>query len=135
MRPVLSKSSFSNGILYMCLSTVFALIGGMVSDYLFYLGLLIDAAIVMIWALSYKGNIFMDNTVKILQYMKYDFRNGPIYYLLAAGCWIVTIINAILDYQRYNYIEFDIWLSLISIYFISCVMVLWGYTKDYDRLK
>jgi len=135
MRPVLSKSSFSNGILYMCLSTVFALIGGMVSDYLFYLGLLMDSAIVIVWALSYKGNIFMDNTVKILQYMKYDFRNGPIYYLLAAGCWIVTIINAILDYQRYNYIEFDIWLSLISIYFISCVMVLWGYTKDYDRLK
>jgi len=135
MRPVLSKSSFSNGILYMCLSTVFALIGGMVSDYLFYLGLLMDAAIVMIWALSYKGNIFMDNTVKILQYMKYDFRNGPIYYLIAAGCWIVTIINAILDYSRYGYIEYDIWLSLISIYFISCVMVLWGYTKDYDRLK
>jgi hypothetical protein len=135
MRPVLSKSSFSNGILYMCLSTVFALIGGMVSDYLLYLGLLMNAAIVIVWALSYKGNIFMDNTVKILQYMKYDFRNGPIYYLLAAGCWIVTIINAILDYQRYNYIEFDIWLSLISIYFISCVMVLWGYTKDYDRLK
>ncbi len=135
MIPVLSKSSFSNGILYMCLSTVFALIGGMVSDYLLYLGLLMNAAIVIVWALSYKGNIFMDNTVKILQYMKYDFRNGPIYYLLAAGCWIVTIINAILDYQRYNYIEFDIWLSLISIYFISCVMVLWGYTKDYDRLK
>ncbi len=135
MRPVLSKSSFSNGILYMCLSTVFALIGGMVSDYLLYLGLLMNAAIVIVWALSYKGNIFMDNTVKILQYMKYDFRNGPIYYLLAAGCWIVTMINAILDYQRYNYIEFDIWLSLISIYFISCVMVLWGYTKDYDRLK
>jgi hypothetical protein len=135
MRPVLSKSSFSNGILYMCLSTVFALIGGIISDYLLYLGLLMDAAIVMIWALSYKGNIFMDNTVKILQYMKYDFRNGPIYYLIAAGCWIVTIINAILDYSRYGYIEYDIWLSLLSIYFISCVMVLWGYTKDYDRLK
>jgi hypothetical protein len=135
MRPVLSKSSFSNGILYMCLSTVFALIGGMISDYLFYLGLLMDAAIVMIWALSYKGNIFMDNTVKILQYMKYDFRNGPIYYLIAAGCWIVTIIQSVLDYSRYGYIEYDIWLSLLSIYFISCVMVLWGYTKDYDRLK
>ena len=135
MRPVLSKSSFSNGILYMCLSTVFALIGGMVSDYLLYLGLLMNAAIVIVWALSYKGNIFMDNTVKILQYMKYDFRNGPIYYLLAAGCWIVTIIQSVLDYSRYGYIEYDIWLSLLSIYFISCVMVLWGYTKDYDKLK
>jgi hypothetical protein len=135
MRPVLSKSSFGNGILYLMLSTGFALIGGMVSDYLFYFGLLMDAAIVMVWALSYEGNRFMDSPVKILQYMKYDFRNGPIYYIIAAGCWIVTIINAILDYSRYNYIEFDIWLSLISIYFISCVMVLWGYTKDYDKLK
>lgn len=135
MRPVLSKSSFGNGILYLIISTVFAVIGGMVSDYLFYLGLLINVAIVLVWALSYRGNRFMDGEVKILQYMKYDFRNGPIYYIIAAGCWIVTIINAILDYQRYNYIEFDIWLSLISIYFISCVMVLWGYTKDYDKLK
>jgi hypothetical protein len=135
MRPVLSDSSFGNGILYLILSTGFALIGGMVSDYLFYFGLLMDAAIVMVWALSYEGNRFMDSPVKVLQYIKYDFRNGPIYYLIAAGCWIVTIINAILDYQRYNYIEFDIWLSLISIYFISCVMVLWGYTKDYDKLK
>jgi hypothetical protein len=134
MKPVLSDSSFGNGILYLMLSTGFALIGGMVSDYLFYFGLLMDAAIVMVWALSYEGNRFMDSPVKVLQYMKYDFRNGPIYYILAAGCWIVTIINAILDYSRYNYIEFDIWLSLISIYFISCVMVLWGYTKDYDKL-
>lgn len=135
MKPVLSKSSFSNGILYLCLSTGFALMGGMVSDYLFYFGLLMNVAIVIVWALDYEANRFMDNTVKVLQYMKYDFRNGPIYYLIAAGCWIVTIINAILDYSRYGYIEFDIWLSLISIYFISCVMVLWGYTKDYDKLK
>ena len=135
MKQVLSDSSFGNGILYLILSTGFALIGGMVSDYLFYFGLLMDAAIVMVWALSYEANRFMDSPVKVLQYMKYDFRNGPIYYIIAAGCWIVTIINAILDYQRYNYIEFDIWLSLISIYFISCVMVLWGYTKDYDKLK
>jgi hypothetical protein len=135
MKPVLSDSSFGNGILYLMLSTGFALIGGMVSDYLFYFGLLMDAAIVMVWALSYEGNRFMDSPVKVLQYMKYDFRNGPIYYVIAAGCWIVTIINAILDHQRYNYIEFDIWLSLISIYFISCIMVLWGYTKEYDKLK
>lgn len=135
MKPVISNSSFSNGILYLCLSTGFALMGGMVSDYLFYFGLLINVVIVIVWALDYEANRFMDNTVKVLQYMKYDFRNGPIYYLMAAGCWIVTIINAILDYQRYGYIEFDIWLSLISIYFISCVMVLWGYTKEYDRLK
>lgn len=134
MKPVLSNSSFGNGILYLMLSTGFALIGGMVSDYLFYFGLLMDAAIVMVWALSYEGNRFMDSPVKVLRYMKYDFRNGPIYYVIAAGCWIVTIINAILDYSRFNYIEFDIWLSLISIYFISCVMVLWGYTKDYDKL-
>ena len=134
MRPVLSKSSFGNGILYMCLSTVFALIGGMISDYLFYLGLLMNAAIVMIWALSYKGNIFMDNTVKILQYMKYDFRNGPIYYCIAAGLWIVTIIQSSFDYFQFGYIEYDMWLSLTCIYFISCVMVLWGYTKDYDKL-
>ena len=135
MKPVLSDSSFGNGILYLILSTGFALIGGMVSDYLFYFGLLMDAAIVMVWALSYEGNRFMDSPVKVLQYMKYDFRNGPIYYLIAAGCWIVTIIQSILDYSRYGYIEYDIWLSLLSIYFISCVMVLWGYTKDYDRLK
>jgi hypothetical protein len=135
MRPVLSDSSFGNGILYLMLSTGFAFMGGIVSDYLFYFGLLMDAAIVIVWALSYEGNRFMDSPVKVLQYIKYDFRNGPIYYIIAAGCWIVTIINAILDYQRYNYIEFDIWLSLISIYFISCVMVLWGYTKDYDKLK
>jgi hypothetical protein len=108
--------------------------GGMVSDYLFYFGLLMDAVIVMIWALSYEGNRFMDSPVKVLQYMKYDFRNGPIYYFMAAGLWIVTIIHTVLDYSRYNYIEFDIWLSLISIYFISCVMVLWGYTKEYDKL-
>ena len=135
MRPVLSKSSFGNGILYLILSTGFALIGGMVSDYLFYFGLLMDVAVVMVWALSYEGNRFMDNNVKILQYMKYDFRNGPIYYLIAAGLWIVTIIQSVLDYSRYGYIEYDIWLSLLSIYFISGVMVLWGYTKDYDKLK
>lgn len=135
MKPVITKSSFSNGILYLCLSTGFALIGGMVTEYLFYFGLLINLALVIVWALDYEMNRFMDNTVKILQYMKYDFRNGPMYYLIAAGCWIVTIINAILDHRRYGYIEFDIWLSLTSIYFISCVMVLWGYTKDYGKLK
>jgi hypothetical protein len=135
MRPVLSKSSFGNGILFLMLSTGFALIGGMVSDVLFYIGLLMNVAVVMVWALSYKGNRFMDNTVKILQYMKYDFRNGPIYYCMAAGLWIVTIIQSVLDYSRYGYIEYDIWLSLLSIYFISCVMVLWGYTKEYDKLK
>jgi hypothetical protein len=135
MKPVLSKSSFGNGILYLSLSTGFALIGGIVTEYLFYFGLLINLVLVIVWALDYEMNRFMDNTVKILQYMKYDFRNGPIYYLMAAGCWLVTIINAILDYQRHGFIEYDIWLSLTSIYFISCVMVLWGYAKDYDKLK
>ena len=66
--------------------------------------------------------------------MKYDFRNGPIYYLIAAGIWIVTIIQSVADYCRYGFVEFDMLLALTSIYFISCVMVLWGYTKDYDRL-
>ena len=134
MKPVLSNSSFGNGILYLMLSTGFALIGGMVSDYLFYFGLLMDAVIVMVWALSYEGNRFMDSPVKVLRYMKYDFRNGPIYYLMAAGCWIVTIIQSSFDYYQFGYIEYDMWLSLTCIYFISCVMVLWGYTKDYDKL-
>lgn len=135
MKPVITKSSFSNGILYLCLSTGFALIGGMITDYLFYLGLIVNAILIILWALSYRVNIFMDSPVKVLQYMKYDFRNGPIYYIIAAGCWIVTIIQSILDYSRYGYIELDIWLSIISIYFISCIMVLWGYTQEYGRLK
>jgi hypothetical protein len=135
MRPVNDHPTISNGIMYLTLTALFALIGGMISEYIMYFGFAIAIALIIGWALSYKFNNFMDNRIKILQYIKYDFLNGPIYYVIAAGCWIVTIINSIADYSRYGYIEFDMWLALTCIYFISCVMVLWGYTKDYDRLK
>lgn len=135
MRPVNSSPTFSNGILYVSLAAIFTMLGGIIHDYIMYFGFAIEIAFIVLWALSYKFNRFMDNRVKILQYIKYDFRNGPIYYIIAAGCWIVTIIQSVADYSRYNYIEFDMWLALTSIYFISCVMVLWGYTKDYDRLR
>jgi hypothetical protein len=135
MRSVLNNSPFSNGILYVVLSTIFAIIGGMVADFLFYIGLLMNVAVVITWALSYEGNRFMDSSVKVLQYMKYDFRNGPIYYCIAAGLWIITIFQSFFDYHRYGYVEYDMWLSLISIYFTSCIMILWGYTKEYYKLK
>lgn len=135
MRPVNSSPTFSNGILYVSLAAIFTMLGGIIHDYIMYFGFAIEIALIVLWALSYKFNRFMDNRVKILQYIKYDFRNGPIYYVIAAGCWIVTIIQSVADYSRYNYIEFDMWLALTSIYFISCVMVLWGYAKDYDRLR
>ena len=134
MKPVTDLPVISNGILYTTLTAIFILIGGMVSDYIMYFGFAILIALITGWALSYKFNRFMDNHIKILKYIKYDFLNGPIYYVIAAGIWIVTIIQSIADYSRYRYIEFDMWMALTSIYFISCVMVLWGYTKEYDKL-
>jgi hypothetical protein len=135
MRTTAETPAISNGIMYITLATGFALLSGTFSDLLFYFGLAMNIAIVLAWALHYESNRFLDNKIKVLQYMKYDFRNGPIYYLTAAGIWIVTIIQSIADYYAYGYVKTDILMALASIYFISCIMVLWGYTQEYDRLK
>ena len=130
-----TSSPITNGILMMAVAAGFAFIGGLINNWLFYTGLVLSALFVILWALSYKFNLFMEAKIKVFTYIKYDFRNEPIHYIGLVFIWLVVLFWLFQDLsQEYREVGTDVLLGLFSVYLVSCVMVLWGYFKDYDKL-
>lgn len=129
-----STSPITNGILMMAVSAGFAFIGGLLTNWLFYIGLVLGVVFVVLWALSYEFNLFMESKVKLFSFIKYDFKNEPIHYIGLLCVWFIVLFWLYQDVSNYREIGTDVLLGLFSIYLVSCVMVLWGYFKDYDRL-
>ena len=118
----------------MAVSAGFAFIGGLITNWLFYAGLVMSVVFVVLWALSYEFNLFMEGRIKILKYIYYDCRNDPIDYVTIAFIWCVVLFWVISDYTQYGDIGTDVLYGIFAIYLVTSVMVLWGYFKDYDRL-
>jgi len=124
----------SNGIMLLTAAAGFSFIGGLLTDVLFYIGLGIGVLFVILWSSNYYFNIFMDSKIKILTYMKYDMKNEPISYIGMLLCWIVVGGWFCRDMSQYGAVDFDVLMGVFSLYVVSCVMVFWGYTKEYDKL-
>lgn len=129
------SSPITNGILMMAVSAGFAFIGGLIANWLFYAGLVMGIVFVVLWALSYKFNLFMEEPIRIFKYIKYDFKNDPVHYITGIFIWGVILFWLYQDLSSYREVGFDVLLSIFSMYLVSCVMILWGYFKDYDRLS
>jgi hypothetical protein len=134
MKVTNNNSPITNGILMMAVAAGFAFIGGLLSPWLFYIGLVLGVFFVVLWTLSYKFNLFMESKVKLFSFIKYDFRNDPVHYLGVLSIWVIVLFWGYQDYSEGREIGFDVFLGLFGIYLVSCVMVFWGYFKDYDRL-
>jgi hypothetical protein len=134
MKTTNHSSPITNGIVMMAVAAGFAFIGGLLTNWLFYSGLVIGLAFVVLWALSYKFNLFMESKVKLFSFIKYDFRNEPTHYIGLLSVWCIVLFWFYQDYSNHREIGTDVLLGLFSIYLVSCVMVFWGYFKDYDRL-
>lgn len=134
MKITNNSSPITNGILMMAVAAGFAFIGGLLTDWLFYSGLVLGLVFVVLWALSYKFNLFMEGKIKLFSFIKYDFKNDPIHYIGISCMWGVILFWFYQDYSNNREIGTDVLLGLFSMYLISCVMVFWGYFKDYDRL-
>jgi hypothetical protein len=129
-----STSPITNGIVMMAVSAGFAFIGGLLTDWLFYIGLVLGILFVVLWALSYEFNLFMESKVKLFSYIKFDFKNDPKHYVALVFIWCIVLFWLFKDLSDYREIGTDVFLGLFSVYLVSCVMILWGYFKDYDRL-
>jgi len=129
-----STSPITNGILMMAVSAGFAFIGGLLTNWLFYIGLVLGVVFVVLWALSYKFNLFMESKVKLFSFIKYDFKNDPVHYITVLCIWGVVLFWLYQDVSEHREIGTDVLMGLFSVYLVSCVMVFWGYFKDYDRL-
>ena len=129
-----TSSPITNGILMMAVSAGFAFIGGLITEWLFYIGLVMGLLFVVLWALSFRFNLFMESKIKIFKYIKFDFKNDPINYVGLILIWVVVLFWLFKDILDYREIGTDVFLGLFSVYLVSCVMILWGYFKDYDRL-
>jgi hypothetical protein len=134
MKVTNNNSPITNGILMMAVAAGFAFIGGLLSPWLFYIGLVLGVFFVVLWTLSYKFNLFMESKVKLFSFIKYDFRNDPVHYLGVLSIWVIVLFWGYQDFSEGREIGFDVFLGLFGIYLVSCVMVFWGYFKDYDRL-
>ena len=118
----------------MAVSAGFAFIGGLLTNWLFYIGLVLGVVFVVLWALSYKFNLFMESKVKLFSFIKYDFKNDPVHYISVLCIWGIVLFWMYQDVSENREIGFDVLLGLFGIYLVSCVMVFWGYFKDYDQL-
>ena len=76
----------------------------------------------------------MFNLIKVFTYIKYDFKNDPKHYLALVLIWCIVLFWLFKDLSEYREIGADVFLGLFSVYLVSCVMILWGYFKDYDKL-
>jgi hypothetical protein len=134
MKVTNNSSPITNGIVMMAVAAGFAFIGGLLTDWLFYIGLVLGLLFVVLWALSYKFNLFMEGKVKLFSFIKYDFKNDPVHYVGVLGMWGVILFWFYQDYSNNREIGTDVLLGFFSMYLISCVMVLWGYFIDYENL-
>ena len=134
MKVTNNNSPITNGIVMMAVAAGFAFIGGLLTDWLFYIGLVLGLFFVGLWALSYKFNLYMEGKVKLFSFIKYDFKNDPVHYIGVLCMWGVILFWFYQDYSNNREIGTDVLLGLFSMYLISCVMVLWGYFVDYDNL-
>lgn len=129
-----TSSPITNGILMMAVAAGFGFIGGLITEWLFYLGVVMGFLFVVLWAISFRVNLFMESKIKIFKYIKFDFKNDPIHYVGLILIWVVVLFWLLKDIYDYREIGEDVFLGLFSVYLVSCVMVFWGYFKDYDRL-
>lgn len=129
-----STSPITNGIVMMAVAAGFAFIGGLLTDWLFYIGLVLGILFVVLWALSYEFNLFMESKVKLFSFIKYDFKNDPIHYVGLLCVWFIVLFWGYQDLSDHKEVGTDVLLGVFSIYLVSCVMIFWGYFKDYDRL-
>ena len=95
-----TSSPITNGILMMAVAAGFAFIGGLITDWLFYSGLVMSIVFVVLWALNYKFNLFMEGKIKVLKYIYYDFKNEPIDYVTTLFIWCVITFWGVSDYVQ-----------------------------------
>jgi hypothetical protein len=129
-----NTSPITNGIVMMAVAAGFAFIGGLLTDWLFYIGLVLGLLFVVLWALSYKFNLYMEGKVKLFSFIKYDFKNDPVHYITVLCIWGVILFWGYQDLSEGKELGTDVLLGIFSMYLVSCVMIFWGYFKDYDRL-
>lgn len=129
-----TSSPITNGIMMMAVAAGFGFIGGLITEWLFYLGVVMGFLFVVLWAISFRVNLFMESKIKIFKYIKFDFKNDPIHYVGLILIWVVVLFWLLKDIYDYREIGEDVFLGLFCVYLVSCVMVFWGYFKDYDRL-
>ena len=134
MKITNNSSPITNGIVMMAVAAGFAFIGGLLTDWLFYSGLVLGIVFVVLWALSYEFNLYMEGKVKLFSFIKYDFKNDPVHYTAMLCIWGIILFWFYQDYSNNREIGFDVILGLFCVYLVSCVMVFWGYFKDYDKL-
>jgi hypothetical protein len=76
----------------------------------------------------------LDGESKILTYIKFDYLNGPIYYILSGLIWLTCIIYLISDLVNYGEVSDDIPVMFFSISLVSLVMIFVGYIKEWYKL-
>jgi hypothetical protein len=134
MKVTNNNSPITNGIVMMAVAAGFAFIGGLLTDWLFYIGLVLGLLFVGLWALSYKFNLYMEGKVKLFSFIKYDFKNDPVHYIGVLCMWGVILFWGYQDLSEGKEVGTDVLLGIFSMYLVSCVMVFWGYFVDYDNL-
>jgi hypothetical protein len=134
MKTNSSSNYIINGTVMLAAAAGLAFIGGLLTDWLFYSGLVVSALFVILWSLNFKFNLFMDGKVKLFSFIKYDFKNDPVHYITIVCIWGIVLFWMYQDVSNYREIGTDVLMGLFGIYLVSCVMVLWGYFVDYDNL-
>lgn len=129
-----TSSPITNGILMLAVSAGLAVLGGLLTNWLMYSGLALSLVFVVLWSLHTKFNSFMENRIKLFSFVKYDFKNDPIHYTILLCIWFTVLFWLFKDLSEYREVGTDVLLGLFSIYLVSCVMVLLGYYRDYERL-
>lgn len=72
---------------------------------------------------------------KVLQYIKWDYLNGPIYYIIVSLIWITCTVYLVQDFRECGEVSFDIPIMFFSIYLVTLVMIFNGYIREYSKLK
>ena len=134
MRVNSSHTTFTNGVFMSMWSLSMIAIGGLVSNFLLYLGFAMYFVVIILWILSYEINLFMDKPVKIGSYIYYDFKNDPVSYIIVPFCFLIACVWLYADWVTQSSFNFDSLLGFYCSYFILSVMVLYGYIKEYDKL-
>jgi len=111
---------FSNGHLVIMFIVIFAYLGGIVSNFFYYMAPCLGVFTFCLDTFVPKFNKFMDCKIKLYEFIKLDFK-------LVSG-WAIS------DYSNNRRISSDVFFAFFSIYVIFSTMILIKYYKKYEEL-
>jgi hypothetical protein len=126
---------FSNGHLVIIFIVVFAYLGGVLSNFFYYVAPCLGVFTFCLDTFVPKFNKFMDSKVKLYEFIKIDFKPNFIKsYMMLIIMLIIVSGWAISDYSNNRRISSDVFFAFFSIYVIFSTMILIKYYKKYEEL-